>query len=352
MGITPRTSAPPVDSRGPRVSILLPVRNAASTLSFCLRSILRQSETDWECVLVDDGSNDRSLAIARSFAAVDRRFRIEPRPPSGLVAALNFGMLRCRAPIVARMDADDWMHRDRLLRQCTALDDAPELEAVGAFVRIFPRNGIGSGRRTGRRAYEAWLNSQDGAMRIWRERFIECPIAHPTLAIRRRTLLDLGYRDRNWPEDWDLLLRLMRRGPRVGIVPQRLLGWREHPDRSSRTDPRYATDRFTACRAWHLHRDFLKGRRTYDLWGHGRTGRALRRALSELGHRVARIIEVHPRRLGNTIDGAPVVPPSALEDRSSDPLIVSVAGLGPRSEIRTALADLGFREGIHFVCAA
>lgn len=270
----------------------------------------------------------------------------------GLVASLNFGAARCRAPLIARMDADDWMHRDRLLRQCRALDEMPGIDAVGSFVRLFPRREIEAGRRTGRRTYESWLNRQDGPLRIWQERFIECPIAHPTLAIRRQTLLDLGYRDRGWPEDWDLLLRLLRRGPRVGIVPHRLLGWREHPDRLSRVDPRYATDRFTACRAWHLHRDFLKDRRTYDLWGHGRTGRALRHALAELGHRPARIIDVHPRRIGNTIAGAPVVPPSALTSWTSDRLVVSVAGLGPRSEIRTTLTGLGFREGIHFVCAA
>lgn len=332
----------------PRISILLPARNAEATLSVCLRSMLRQTESAWECVLVDDGSSDRTLAIAKRFAVQDPRFRVEARPHEGLIATLNTGIPLCSAAIVARMDADDWMHRDRLRLQCAALEDNPDLDALGCFTRSFPRRELHDGRRR----YEAWLHSLEDAEMIWRDRFIECPIAHPSLIIRRRVLAELGYRDRGWPEDWDLLLRLLRNGPRVGIVARRLLGWRDRSDRLSRSDPRYALDRFTACRAWHLHRDFLAGEPSYILWGHGRTGRALRSELAGLGHRPAAIVEVHPRRIGETIGGALVIPPHALAKQPPYPVVVSVAGAGPRGEIRAALIQMGFREGIRFICAA
>jgi glycosyltransferase involved in cell wall biosynthesis len=332
----------------PRISILLPVWNAETTLSACLRSLVRQTESNWECILIDDGSSDRSLTIAREFAARDPRFRLEARPHEGLIATLNTGIPLCSAAIVARMDADDWMHRDRLRLQCAALDDNPDLDALGCFTRSFPRRELPNGRRR----YEAWLHSLEDAESVWRDRFIECPIAHPTLVIRHASLLELGYRDRGWPEDWDLLLRLLRNGPRVGVVARRLLGWRDRPDRLSRNDTRYALERFTACRAWHLHRDFLSGNPSYILWGHGRTGRALRKALADLGHQPAAIVEVHPRRIGETIGGAPVIPPSALAAQPPYPVVVSVAGTGPRSEIRSVLTEMKFREGIQFVCAA
>lgn len=332
----------------PRISILLPVWNAEETLSACLRSLCRQTETDWECIVVDDGSSDRSLAIANAFAARDPRFHVEAAPHEGLIATLNTGIPLCSAAIVARMDADDWMHRDRLRLQCAALENNPDLDAVGCFTRSFPRRELHDGRRR----YEAWLNSMEDAEHIWRDRFIECPIAHPSLAIRRASLVRLGYRDRGWPEDWDLLLRLLRKGPRVGIVARRLLGWRDRPDRLSRNDPHYALDQFTACRAWHLHRDFLAGNPSYILWGHGRTGRALRSELAGLGHHPAAIVEVHPRRIGETIGGAPVISPPALAKQPPYPIVVSVAGAGPRGEIRAALTEMGFREGIHFICAA
>jgi hypothetical protein len=260
------------------------------------------------------------------------------------------------------MDADDWMHRDRLHLQAQALEADPELEAVGSFVRIFPRSEM----RDGRRDYETWLSEQKDPATIWRERFIECPIPHPTLAIRKVTLEELGYRDRLWPEDYDLLLRLLRRGPCVGNVDRRLLGWRDGPKRLSRTDARYAQARFTACRAWHLHRDFLATKPTYILWGHGKTGRALRRELSTLGHHASFIVDVHPRRIGERIGGTLVIAPEELarlsghanetnSQSAADPIdlvIVSVAGRDPRNEIRSALNAIGLREGVGFVCAA
>ena len=332
----------------PKISVLLPVRDAEATLAGCLRSIERQRLRDFECVLVDDGSIDGSLELARRFARRDPRFRVVPGPRAGLVPALRLGSEHCRAPLVARMDADDWMHRDRLALQVAALESRPELDAVGCFVRIFPRAGL----RPGRRDYERWLRSLADPTAIWLDRFVECPIAHPTLAIRRSVLAAHPYRDRDWPEDYDLLLRLLRKGPRVGNVARRLVGWRDHPRRLSRRDARYGLDRFTACRAWHLSRDFLAGHDEYVLWGHGRTGRALRKALRTHGHSPARIVDVHPRRLGESIHGALVIPPEALASHRDRPIVVSVSGPRPRARIRSALASMGFREGEHFVVAA
>ncbi|HIF92841.1 MAG: glycosyltransferase family A protein [Myxococcales bacterium] len=346
----------------PRISILLPVWNAERTLPACLQSCLRQREVDWECILLDDGSTDRSLEIARGFANHDSRIHVEACRHTGLIPTLNAAIPLCTAPIIARMDADDWMHRDRLQLQARALEENPSLEAVGSFVRIFPRREM----RDGRRDYETWLSEQKDAATIWRERFIECPIPHPTLAIRKPILEELGYRDRLWPEDYDLLLRLLRRGPCVGNVNRRLLGWRDGPKRLSRNDSRYEQARFTACRAWHLHRDYLAGKPDYILWGHGKTGRALRRELTTLGHHATFIVDVHPRRIGERIGGALVIAPEDLARLPGhakgtpspsapgpiDPVIVSVAGRGPRNQIRAALSAIGLREGVGFICAA
>jgi glycosyltransferase involved in cell wall biosynthesis len=332
----------------PKISVLLPVWNAGSTLQSCLRSVQRQTETDFECIVINDGSTDDSLAIARSFASRDPRFQIFDEPHAGLIPSLEKGVEHCGAEIIARMDADDWMHRDRLRLQSAALDAHPELDAVGCFVRIFPRQGLLDGRR----AYERWLHSMRNPETIWRERFVECPVAHPSLMIRKQALVAHPYRDRGWPEDYDLLLRLLRKGPKIGMVEQRLVGWRDHPQRLSRTHENYELDRFTACRAWHLSRDFLEGCPRYVLWGHGRTGRALRRALTVHGHQPELIVDVHPRRIGQRIHGAEVISPEALSQHEVGRLVASVAGPGPRKEIRAALDSMGFREGSDYIFAA
>jgi hypothetical protein len=246
------------------------------------------------------------------------------------------------------MDADDVMRRDRLALQVAALAAAPGLAAVGAHVRLFPRARLGPGRR----AYERWLNGIASPAAVRREALVECPIAHPTLAIRTGVLRAFGYRDAGWAEDYDLVLRLLADGREIGVVPRRLLLWRDRPERLSRTSPVYGIPRFTACKAAFLAAGFLARDEGYVLWGYGHTGRALARALRAHGKRPTHVIELHPRRLGNVIAGAPVVPPAALRDLPRRPIVVSVARAGPRAAVRAALAALGLEELRDFVCAA
>jgi glycosyltransferase involved in cell wall biosynthesis len=332
----------------PRVSILLPAFDAATTLPACLRSMLRQTETDWECVVVDDGSTDATAACARELAARDSRFVVVETPHRGLVGALETGLARCRAPLTARMDADDLMHRDRLALQLGALDAAPELAAVGCHVRVFPRTQLGAGWR----AYERWLRTVDSARRVREEAFVECPVVHPTLVVRTAVLRATGYRACGWPEDYDLVLRLLAAGHEIGVVPRRLLAWRDRPERLTRTAPDYEIDRIVACKAAFLSAGFLAGADTYVLWGYGGTGRALRRALLAHGKRPSHVVEVHPGRLGNTIHGAPVIPWEALTRLPDARILVSVAGAEPRQRCREALAGLGRLETRDFICAA
>ncbi len=345
------------------ISILLPIHDAEETLAGCLRSIERQSETRWECVMVDDGSRDRSAEIARDFVRRDGRFQLLRREHEGLIPALSAGLDSCLAPYIARMDADDWMRRERLALQRAALDARPEWSAVGSHVRVFPtpaarpgddaRSAIdGRHGRRGRSDYVAWLNAICEPEDIRREAFIECPIAHPTLFIRGEVLRDFGYRDRGWAEDYDLILRLLGSGHELGVIPRRLLSWRDAPSRLSRRDPRYDLSRFVACKAAHLCESFLKGRREYILWGYGETGRRLRKALLEYDRHPSHIVELHPRRIGKRIHGALVIPPERLLDVPRHPLLGSVAGIGPRTRIREALREMNFDEGSDYVCTA
>ncbi|RPJ70734.1 MAG: glycosyltransferase family 2 protein [Acidobacteria bacterium] len=331
----------------PRVSIVLPARNAAATLVPCLASILRQTLTHWECLLVDDGSTDGTLALAEEAARHDSRFRLVSTPPRGLIAALDEGVRLGAAPFIARMDADDVMHRDRLAAQVAALEADPGLCGVGCHVRMFPRKGMTPGLRQ----YEAWLNSLRSADDVARDAYVECPIAHPTLMMRRE-MAALGYRDCGWPEDYDLVLRAVGQGMRVGVVPRRLLSWRDRADSLSRSDGRYGRAQFTACKAHYLAAGFLSGADDYILWGFGETGQALRRALASHGKHPSLIVEVKPSRVGKRIHGAPVIRPEALGDAARRPLVVSVAHAGPRAEIRGILTSMGFVEGLDFVCAA
>jgi len=335
-------------SEGPRVSIVLPVRDAAGTLPTALRSVARQSEGHFECVVVDDGSLDGSRGIVQRVAERDPRFRLLSRPRLGVVAALNAGLAAARAPLLARMDADDVMARHRLALQCDALDADPALAGVGCHVRLFPRAGLQGGMRR----YERWLNGLSSPDSVARDAFVECPVAHPTLMLRRGRLPAAPYRACGWPEDYDLVLRLLAAGERLAVLPRRLHLWRDHPGRLSRTAPAYRAEAFTACKASHLRAGLLAESPEYVLWGYGATGNALRRALLAHDRRPSHIVELHPGRLGQQIHGARVIPPEALPDVPHRPILASVAGPGPRGQIRRALDGMGFREGVDYVCVA
>jgi glycosyltransferase involved in cell wall biosynthesis len=334
------------------VSILMPFRDAAATLEPCLRSIRRQTYSSWECLMVDDRSSDRSPEIALEAAASDPRFRLTTHGGRGLVAALNHGLALCTGRYVARMDSDDLMHRDRLNRQVGLLEQEPVLSAVGCRVRMFPRKMLGPGMV----AYENWLNRIESPAQVATNLWIECPVAHPALMVRAEILVQAGYRDNGWPEDYDLVLRLLAGGGRIGVVPERLLLWRRDPGSLAMTDPRYRPARFAACKAEYLCRSsaigFLSGGQRYILWGYGGTGRVLARELLRHGRRPSAIVEMHPGRIGNTIMAAPVIRPEELPEPGVLPLVVSVAGLGPRNLIRQDLVRRGWSETLDFICAA
>jgi glycosyltransferase involved in cell wall biosynthesis len=330
-----------------RVSILLPAKDAADTLPLCLRSIARQSFDDFRCIVVDDGSRDTTASIVATLAADDHRFVLRPNAGNGLVAALQTGLLACDGEFVARMDADDWMHRDRLRLQVDALQRQPALAGVGCHARAFPDTAVGPGLRD----YIAWLHSVRSEDDVAREAFVECPLLHPTWCLRGEVLRAHGYRDVPWAEDYDLLLRLLQAGHRLGAVPRRLLGWRRGPRTVSRVDPRYAPRAFTRAKAAFLAAGFLADAPRYVLWGHGGTGRALRAELARLGKLPAAIVELHPGRLGQQIAGAPVVPPTALAGLRPLPIVVSIAGAGNRALVRAELA-VAYRELRDFVFAA
>jgi len=332
----------------PKVSILLPVFDCEHTLAPALESVRRQTLTDFECVIVDDGSRDGTRTIAERMAAHDRRFRVIARDHAGLVQSLNVGLSECRAPFIARMDGDDLMSPARLSASLGLLEQSPKLAGVGTRVRLFPRATLTPKRR----AYEAWLNAVRTPEDVRREAFVECAVAHPTLTLRAEVLQRFAYQDRGWPEDYDLLLRLLAAGQELAVVPQRLHHWRDSPGRYSRTHPACALKRFVECKAAFLAQGFLSQTERYVLWGYGDTGKSLNRALASHGKRPSQIVELHPGRLGQWIHGARVIAPAELVRVERAPIVVSVAGEVARGLIRAELTSMGFVEGSDYVMTA
>ncbi|HEX7051066.1 MAG TPA: glycosyltransferase [Longimicrobiales bacterium] len=333
----------------PRISILMPCRDAAACLTEAAASLDTQTYPDFEVVAVDDGSEDHTHDALLDWARRDPRVRVLRSPRRGIVAALTAGLAAAHGELIARMDADDVADPQRFEKQVALLDAEPTITACGTGVRYFPRAAV----RDGARRYERWLNGLTTPDAIARDIFVECPIPHPTLLIRRSALVAVGgYREIGAPEDYDLVLRLWAAGHRMAKVPEVLLHWRESPGRASRTDPRYSAAAFRRLKVDVLRRTLLAHRDGAVVWGAGPTGKALARELSAQGVRLRAFVDLDPRKIGQTIHGAPVIPPDDI-DRYRDAFALgAVARPGARAEIRAALAGRGWREMQDFCVAA
>lgn len=334
----------------PLVSVLLPARDAAPTVERAARSILDQSLTALELVAVDDGSVDGTAGLLKELAARDRRVTVSQGGGRGLVHALNLGLSRCRGRYVARMDADDEALPRRLELSVRALEEDRTLAAVGTQVEIFREDRPVSPNM---KAYERWLNALTTPERLEAERFVESPLCHPSVMLRREALERAGgWEEGDFPEDYQLWLRLLEAGGRLRAVEPVLLRWRDHEDRLTRKDRRYRQDALLALKARFLARTVLAAREEVLVWGAGSTGLKLARRLSAHGRPVAGFIEVSPRKIGRHIHGVPVVAPAALGPPGPMHLVAAVGAKGARDEIRAFLHARGWVEGAHFTCAA
>ena len=200
----------------PVVSIVMPVRNCERTLKLAVGSILAQTYRRWELLLIDDGSSDGTVEIARSFQ--DSRIIVySDGMARGLVARLNQAIALSRAKYIARMDGDDVAYPERLERQLAYLESHPDVDLIGAAILVFGQGGTPLGKRVVRADHEAICSTPASGFGV----------AHPTYVGRLEWFRRHWYREQALRcEDQDLLLRTYRCS-RFANVPEILLGYRE-----------------------------------------------------------------------------------------------------------------------------
>jgi hypothetical protein len=228
------------------------------------------------------------------------------------------------------------------------MEDHPAISLCGCLVQYVPVDQV----QDGARRYERWLNGLVDHDTIVRDILVECPIAHPTFMMRADAIERLGgYRDRGWPEDYDLVLRLWKAGRRFGKVPRILLQWREGEGRLSRTSPAYSPEAFRRCKVEALG-SFVLGGRPISVWGAGPTGKTFARTAMSAGIGLRAFVDLDPRKIGQTIYGAPVVSPAEVESLQGSFIVAAVGSDRGREEIRAALAAAGWQEGADYRAVA
>jgi glycosyltransferase involved in cell wall biosynthesis len=183
----------------PKVSVLLSIYNGERFLKEAIESILVQTFKDFEFIIINDGSTDKTGAILADYQQSDPRIRVFDQENRGLIASLNRGCRLAQAAYIARMDADDISLPDRIAMQVDAMESHPEIGILGSAVEFIDEKGVPNGQR---------FYPNDSYLVGWTFLFGN-NLAHPSVMMKRGVVDRVGYyrREALYVEDYDLWVR-------------------------------------------------------------------------------------------------------------------------------------------------
>ncbi|MBI1220976.1 MAG: glycosyltransferase [Bacteroidetes bacterium] len=228
------------------LSILLPYLYADDALFKAIDSILKQTYTDWELILIANGNPEEYVRCKRHTA--DDRFIHLMENQRGIAYALNSGLIAARGKYIGRMDADDVSLPNRFQLQVAFLENHPHVAAVSC------RTLFDSPKQAeGYKQFVAWQNEIISPEQHFIYRFQESAIAHPSICFRKILIQNHGaYSTLPWPEDYELWLRWMEAGELIQKLLIVGLIWKDSPGRLSRTNPSYSDEAFFRLKAKYL----------------------------------------------------------------------------------------------------
>ncbi|MBX2973003.1 MAG: glycosyltransferase [Flavobacteriales bacterium] len=329
------------------VSILLPYRNAAATLDAAIASIAAQTFTEWELLLIDNGSTDHGPGIAHEWSIRDPRIRLLNEQRVGIAHALNTGLAEARCHHIARMDADDRCHPERLARQVAFLHAHPDVGVVGTRTTF----ASSVGQSAGMAAFVQWQNAILTPHQHFVKRFVDAPIAHPSVMFRR-TLVDAhgAYDTGPLPEDHELWLRWMHHGVRFAKLSEELVTWNDHAQRLSRTHANYSVDAFFNTKVKWLARwlDRHLNGRPVIIAGTSVLCRERAARLAYEGITIHAFTDVQRR----IVPGHAFIPHDALPAPGEAFVVSFISQRGTGDRIAAYFTSLGMIEGRDFILAA
>ncbi|WP_319230790.1 glycosyltransferase family 2 protein [Draconibacterium orientale] len=326
----------------PELSVVLPFFNAEKTLKAAIKSILEQTFRDFELLLINNNSTDASLQIAKTLSKADRRIHILNESEAGVANAMNCGLKNARGRFIARMDADDVAHPEKLEKQYNYLEENPSIDFIGSEVEYVPHIAENEGFRR----FIDWANSFHTPEEIALKQFIEIPVINPTIFFRRELYEKHGgCRDGNFPEDYEMQLRYLSHGAKMAKLPKKLLEWHDYSTRLTRTDERYSTEAFFQTKAFYFKQWSEQNNPFHPniwIWGAGRKTRQRSAFLQEQGLNIEGYIDIKKTK-PDTLFYQELPEPGQL-------FIVSmVTNTGAGKKIREFLIQRNYAEGKDFI---
>ncbi len=329
----------------PAISVILPFYNAQNTLARCLESLLQQTFTDFECLLIDNNSSDESAQIAKNLCNRDPRFILLNENVQGVMHAFNTGLSAARGRYIARTDADDVNMPMRLEQQYKYLESHKECGVVASKAKYVAHDN----NTAGFARYVRWSNSILAQEQIKLNRFVESPVINPTVMWRKDISERYGSNeDGSFPEDYELWLRWLEKEVIFHKLDKPLIEWHDSPQRLTRTDPRYENKAFFMIKSHYLAK-WLGEHNPFHpevwIWGASKISRKRASLLTDFDIVTAGFIDIsNKRQLGKKVLCFEDIPPP---DKIF--ILVYLKEQTMRSRTQQYLKEKGYREGLHYL---
>ena len=340
-----------MNTKSPLISILMPVKNTAQFLPVSIKSIINQTEKNWELIAVNDNSSDNSYQVLCKFAEEDDRIKVfNNENGQGIIPALKTALNKSCGKYVTRMDSDDIMTDYKLEKMKVILDKYGKGTVATGPVKCFCEEGIGDGYRK----YEQWLNDLIIAEKCYSEIYKECVIQSSCWMVDRDDLIACNsFETEVYPEDYDLSFRFYQRGIQVKSYPHLLHYWRDYPGRTSRNDPRYKDQQYFDLKLKYFFELEYDQERTLVVWGTGRKGKKLVRKLQDYLQKKEmkcdfRWVGNNSKKIGEKIYGVSVENCNIVRDLNNPQIIVAVSSPPAIQEIKETFSKWEFEQNDHF----
>lgn len=332
------------------ITVVLPVWNAEATIARAVDSVLSQTHSNLELIVVNDGSTDNTNEILSAIAARDHRLRIVNITHAGVAEAFNAGLREAKGKYIARIDADDQMHPERIEKQAKYLDEHTDIGVVSSLV------SYGGDRKTqeGYALHVDWINTLITPEEIALNRFAESPVCNPSVMFRKELVEKFdAARSGDFPEDYEMWLRWMDAGVSFAKIEEVLFTWNDLPSRLTRNDPRYSSDAFDKAKSSYLIKflqNYSNSKPLY-LCGAGRVTRKKAIALLQSGLHLGGYIDIDPGKIGKWYDGLRVHSLDEFKTPQAGYILSFVGNRGAGVQIRQILLKRNFTEGSDFLIA-
>ena len=322
--------------QNPLVSILIPFKNTETFIGACIQSIIEQTYTYWELVIIDDNSTDNSYSIVEAFTKQDDRIKLYKNSGSGIIDALQLAFKKSSGKLITRMDSDDIMLPNKLEVLANNLTTYGKQHVALGLVNYFSEEGI----KEGYKSYEIWLNGLTKNGSNYSEIYKECVIPSPCWMLHREDLITCdAFNPDRYPEDYDLAFRFYKHGFTCIPCDVVLHDWRDYSHRTSRTDEHYAENHFIPLKLdYFLELDY-NPEKTLVVWGAGNKGKFIAKSLIEKNIAFEWICD-NPKKIGKDIYGKVLRYFNDLETIKNPQSIITVANKTEQIAIKNYLNKL------------